>query len=641
MSAAEILYRVQHTALRPFDKNLSNNSEFSSQEGAVWLTVPKDIDPAPYTEFADNLLKGHITMFGVSKLELGHPPSWNKAVDYPGPYTDQEASRHRVEYADLTNDIKMLWEPSRHQHLVTFAQAYCLSGKQQYLDGLLTQLESWLDDCPYPSGPHWKSPMEAGIRLINWSVIWQLLGGKDSPAFKTDRGGILLHRWLLSINQHCHFVADNFSVYSSANNHRIGEAAGLFVASLSWPMWSDSEFWCENARSILVEEIVKQTYPDGSGKEQAFFYQQFVLDFFWISALAGKANGIEFPPLWWDRIEAMLTFIASVMDVKGNLPMIGDADSGYVVVLSREKGFSPFRSLMATGAVWYQRQDLLNKAGRIDDKTRWLLGTACETVKMRAEDKAHKPLLKHFPDGGYHILGSEFETDNEIQMLVDTGQLGYLSIAAHGHADALSIQLSIGGREFLVDPGTFAYNSDPSWRHYFRSTSAHNTLRVDKQNQSEYCGSFMWRKHAMVECLHADERKIVAAHNGYSRLADPVTHTREVAYNTQAKEYKITDTLNCNDTHIVEQHWHFSEHCEIEPSPDGFIAHNDGYSITLILDTSKMEVEVVQADEFRHLGWISREFGVRRRSTTIVCKKNITETTVLETLIICSLPGDV
>src|SRR5206468_507056 len=80
---------------------------------------------------------------------------------------------------------------------------------------------------------------------------------------------------------------------------------------------------------------------------------------------------------------------------------------------------------------------------------------------------------------GYYILGADFDTPNEIRAVVDAGPLGYTAIAAHGHADALSFTLSVGGSEFLIDPGTCAYHTQERWRQYFRGTAAHNTLRVD------------------------------------------------------------------------------------------------------------------------------------------------------------------
>src|SRR5262249_9207637 len=143
----------------------------------------------------------------------------------------------------------------------------------------------------------------------------------------------------------------------------------------------------------------------------------------------------------------------------------------------------------------FGRGDFKARAGRFDDKSRWLLGDAA-AEKFAALDAASSPAMLEFPDGGYYIIGKDFGAPGGGKALVDAGPLGYLSIAAHGHADALAFTLSVGGREILVDPGTYAYHRNRRWRDYFRGTSAHNTLRVDGREQSEPGGDFLWLSHA-------------------------------------------------------------------------------------------------------------------------------------------------
>ena len=46
-----------------------------------------------------------------------------------------------------------------------------------------------------------------------------------------------------SVYQHAQFVRHHFSLHSSANNHLIGEAAGLFIAALTWPHWPRARAW--------------------------------------------------------------------------------------------------------------------------------------------------------------------------------------------------------------------------------------------------------------------------------------------------------------------------------------------------------------------------------------------------------------
>ncbi len=283
----------------------------------------------------------------------------------------------RIDYRNegQVGNIKYLWEPNRHLELVTLAQAFRQTGHDRYLRGIGDRLKSWLDQCPYPKGVNWASSLELAIRLINWSITWQLIGEDQSPLFAGESGSNLRQRWIQSVYQHAHFIRSYYSRYSSANNHLIGEAAGVFIASRTWPYWREIEKWGGQARQILIEEATSQTHADGVNREQAMAYQQFVLDFLVLAALAGRSSGIEFPADYWRTIERMLEFIASLMDAAGNVPMIGDADDGYVVRMSQASDFCVFRSLLATGAILFNRPDFAVKAGHLDDKTRMLIAS--------------------------------------------------------------------------------------------------------------------------------------------------------------------------------------------------------------------------------------------------------------------------
>jgi len=135
--------------------------------------------------------------------------------------------------------------------------------------------------------------------------------------------------------------------------------------------------------------------------------------------------------------------------------------------------------------VLFARADFKAKAGAFDDKSRWLLGDEA-AARFAALDarSARLPVRRDFPHAGYHVLGEGFETPREVRIVADAGPLGFLSIAAHGHADALSFTLSAGGCPILIDPGTFAYHTERRWRDYFRGTAAHNTVRIDGVDQS-------------------------------------------------------------------------------------------------------------------------------------------------------------
>jgi len=611
-----------------------------SRFGRAWLGRPEGLETEAYLEAADKILDGRLSVFALQDAPILRPPSWNR-----DPLTGREAPLAfgpSLNYRDegLVGDIKYLWEPNRHLHLVSLAQAWALSGREKYLHGLGAQLESWFEQCPYLRGPNWSSALELGIRLINWSAVWHLIGGPDSPLFRSGSGQDLLNRWLASVCQHGHFIRGHFSRYSSANNHLIGEAAGLFVAAVTWPLWPESARWRDWAFRVLVREASLQNAPDGVNREQAVAYQHFVLDFLIIAGLAGRDNGLEFPGRFWSRIEAMIEFLASIMDLAGNVPAFGDADDGYVIRLSPEAGFQPYRSLIGSGAVLFRRADFKAKAGRLDDKSRWLLGDRAEAdFEALAPVRAGEPFRRAFPEGGYYVLGADFESAAEIRLVADAGPLGYLSIAAHGHADALSFTLSIGGREFLVDPGTYCYHTRKEWRDYFRGTAAHNTLRLDGLDQSVSGGNFMWTEHAPAACeaFESDERqdRFLGRQDGYQRLNDPVRHCREIRLLKGERRMVVTDSLECRGRHRVERSWHFSEACRLETRGQAVEVTNDGLSIEVRPGQPAARMSMRRGQDSPPGGWVSRRFDEKVPAWTLVLEDEIDGPATLVTEIIC------
>src|SRR5437773_5593343 len=350
-------------------------------EPRPWVHATVRVDAAPYLAAAARVAGGKLGVFALRDADLGSPPRWNR-----DPKTGVEAPLSFSKLLDYRNprvvgDIKYLWELNRHLHLVTLAQAYVLSGETKYYRVIRDHLESWFASCPCRMGPNWSSALEAAIRLINWSVAWQLLGGASSPLFEDADGARLRQRWLVSIYQHAQFVQENFSLYSSANNHLIGEAAGLFVAAVTWPCWPRARAWLAEGKAILEREAPLQNAPDGVNREQAVSYQQFELDLFLLPLLAGRASGQKFSAAFESRIEAMMEYLASIMDAGGNIPMFGDSDDALVVKLAQGGGYCRYRSLLATGAILFRRGDLKAKARGLDDKTRWLFGEGRRGVR--------------------------------------------------------------------------------------------------------------------------------------------------------------------------------------------------------------------------------------------------------------------
>jgi hypothetical protein len=637
MSGWEVGYRVKQRVQASVEQfglhSPAPPPPASDRAGAAWVaTLPTVFNVGKYRRAADEILEGRFPVFAMPAAALGFPPQWNR-----DPKTGRQAPLRfgkTLNYRDesLVGDIKYLWEPSRHAQLVTLAQAWHLTREQKYADACRTLLESWFDQCPYPSGVHWTSSLEHSIRLVNWSFAWHLLGSEGATIFEGAVGEAFKQRWLTGVYQHCQFIAGHFSRYSSANNHLLGELMGLFVASLTWPLWKRSRRWKSLAQRGLEREALLQNGEDGVNREQANWYHHEVADMMIVSGLLARANGCDFSTAYWQRLRGMLQYIASIMDAGGHVPNFGDADDAIIARLDPD-AHDVYRSLLATGAVLFDSAPLKFKAdrfkaGEIDDKTRWLLGDAA-AGRFQAIDlkSVALPIRKDFPSAGYYVLGDRFETNREVRIVADAGPLGYLSIAAHGHADALSFTLSAGGKEILIDPGTYAYHTQRMWRDYFKGTSAHNTVRVDRADQSVSGGNFLWVKHAQSQVIVIERTPLadrwVASHDGYTRLKHPLTHRRELLFEKQQSLLQVTDELLGSGRHEVEMYWHFAEDCKVLANGrEVRVSCGDVYlSMTL---PEELQCNVYRAVERpQPAGWISRSFDSKVPTTTLIASGQV------------------
>ncbi|MDC8757617.1 heparinase II/III family protein [Janthinobacterium fluminis] len=620
MSAAEVVYRLRQAAL-------------NAAEGRGWLgwTAPGAAGPAPslagagapsLTEAeaaacvadAAAIRAGRVTLFAERAFEVGAEPQWNRdplsGILGPAGFSGAIAITDR----QLVGDIKHVWELNRHLHLVRLAQAHCIEAGAGHDQALAAQLRGWLEQCPPLRGPNWTSSLEIGIRLINWSLIWQLMGGEASPMFAGAAGQRLRADWLASIYAHCLYLQRHLSRHSSANNHLLGELAGLYVGACAWPCWPQSARWRAAAKGELEQQAIAQYSGDGVNREQAFSYHVFSAEFLVVAGLYGQACGDPLSAPYWQSLRRSLHFLAAVRDVGGHVPMVGDADDGMVFRLEPGAGGARAELLLALGAA-------LAGGAAACLSARWLLAALPGPLPAAFAPAAGAPGDWNFAEGGYLLFGSRFGEAGEIKGMFDCGPLGYLGIAAHGHADALALTLSVCGEECLVDPGTYSYWQDQQWRDYFRGTSAHNTVRVDGQDQSVSGGRFMWLRKAAVtlERMPASAQSFDcrASHDGYLRLADPLRHSRSVRFEADGAKLHVSDCFAAAGGHSIEQFWHLAPGLDVRV--DGLTATVRGRAFQMRVEFAGagLDLALLRGVEAPPLGWFSRSYEAKEASPVL------------------------
>ena len=561
----------------------------------------------------EDYLAGRINFFGHESLDVGSPVVWNRdpvtGIKAPGTYGKD------LNYRDdhLVGNVKFTWELGRHQHLVPLAVAYVASGDIRYRQAVVEQLDSWIEQNPFAVGIHWCTSLEVSLRLISWSVVHSLFVLKDgkSGLFASIKDSQRLGE---SIYQQAYFVRHFLSRYSSANNHLIGELAGLWVACQVFDLGDEGQDWSEFAHQELEVESRQQVHEDGVNKEQAFYYHLWVLEYLLFVWMAGVRSGQNFSDEFTRRILAMTRFLEDVSPDGGEPPQVGDADDGFVTRFEPEWPESPYRELLdAVGDVFGGAD------GARGQKAFWYRA-------MMPVDGGGAPGLDWnrsypvtYPQGGYVVMGGA-----GCHVVFDAGPLGYLGIAAHGHADALSFCLAVDREWWLVDPGTYAYHSDPKWRSYFRGTSAHNTIRVNQADQSQIAGPFMWLKkaNAWIDGLSEvdDIQKVSAHHDGYDRFG--VVHHRELQFSRSEGQLDVIDTLEGADEQnkVAEIYYHFAPEVDIKSGPveHCWIATWQGRKKRLLIYTDPCwNYEVVKGGTNPVAGWYSPALEEKIPSNTL------------------------
>ena len=172
---------------------------------------------------------------------------------------------------------------------------------------------------------------------------------------------------------------------------------------------------------------------------------------------------------------------------------------------------------------------------------RWSRRLACSpSSAVPAACRDHPSHHVVSPTPGWSCCVPAPKDGPEIWCRCDGGPHGFLSIAAHAHADALSVEVRHDGVDILTDPGTYCYHGEPEWREWFRSTAAHNTVEVGGASQSESGGPFLWTTQAQTRTVTCEvgEQPVqtwTAEHDGYRRLSTPTVHRRSVTLDSPGR----------------------------------------------------------------------------------------------------------
>lgn len=521
MSAAEILHRVREARAHQLWQGRPPGWDEGIGDGPIRTSaiLRKRLRAAALpgvTLSADTTRSGRLDFLGrrwpTVDWQVGaggefwrHDPvtgrSWPKppaAIDLRSTGTDP--------FGPGFGDAKFVWEPARLQMLQPLAA-------EGDAETALAILRSFAADTPPYGGVHWTSGIEIALRLVSLTL---LCAGCDPERFApADR--ILIRRFAAAHGAH---LAAFPSLYSSANNHRMAEGLGLLLAGLLVPDLGPG--WVAEGRTIIAEMVPRLVLADGGGAEQSPVYLAFVLEMAAFAVMLAAEAGQPLAPAVSERLARGAAFLKALLDGAGRAPAIGDDDETRVIAMppTREPRYAA--SVVAAVAGVTGRHDLAPPDR--DPHLRDVLFAA------PAHGGTALSGLRTFPDAGLSTAHERLG-DRAVHLVFDHGPLGYGTLAAHGHADALALWLSVDGEPVLVDAGTWLYFSAGPTRLRLRESGSHNSVTLHGASQSCASSAFGWSSRARATLLTATPGpnwSLTASHDGYRRRFG-LDHLRRVS----------------------------------------------------------------------------------------------------------------
>lgn len=525
-----------------------------------------------------------------------------KGADYEK-WPDTFSYKLNYKQRDDLGDARTNWEKNRHFDWALLAKAYYVSREEKNLTQLKNTADDWMEKNPFLHGISWTSAMEFAIRSINWMyalAFVQKARPSQSP-FK-DEVDLFERKLKNGIINITDYLTKHYSRFSSANNHLLVEATAIGLAGYAF----GHKPWQELAVRILTDELPEQNYSDGVNKELSLHYQTFGMEAYLLLSHVMQKNNDARWKQWVPMLQKEAEFVAHSTWREKTVCEFGDDDEGKILDLQ--------------GSEWHQWEWVLQLASLVTgvrysrfeevcENTHWLFSEE-EIVNIKQQPLYNASKSRCFEIGGNSFLRDK---DNRILIGIDHAELGFGSIAAHGHADALSFQMLVDGEVVFADPGTYIYHCWIEERNKFRKTINHNTLCLIDNNksfidQSKMLGAFMWGDRANCRLVDYkignDKDTLIASHDGYK----PCIHKRKFEFDKLEKvlsiEDEVTDQVDYAVTFMLGQNVEPMQmadgNFELRTSTAVIVMHMDG--------AQRIAIEDVE---------LSPEYGVKVASKAI------------------------
>ena len=385
-------------------------------------------------------------------------------------------------------------------------------------------IQKWIKDNPPGFGNGWE-PYPSSLRIVNW-IKWFLLGHNARQM------------WLNSLAIQTRFLSKNLE-YHLLGNHIFTNAKALIFSGLFFK-GVEADHWYQLGVSIIDREIPEQILADGGNFELSPMYHAIFLEDLLDLVNIHQAYGRNLPDSFESKIVQMLEWLKVMCHPDGEISFFNDSTLGVAPSFS----------------------DLLSYADR--------LGITFKSNQVNR--------LIHLEESGY------IRVENENMVIIaDVANIGPDYIPGHGHADALSFELSLFSERVIVNSGISTYKMGVN-RYQQRGTELHSTVTIDNQNSSEVWSGFRVANRAKVFDINklkdSDSIKFSACHNGYKKLKEGIFHCRYWSMSNDS--IRIVDNITGEGIHKIRS--------VLPLHPSVIVGSVQGGSVDLKIGKKRVEV---------------------------------------------------
>jgi len=525
--------------------------------------------PSGYTDAhlllaqADAIANDTISILGYG---VQHLSSWHADTTQPHPsppcwrntfYADIAIPLH-TQADSCGPDIKVPWEFSRLQHLVTLGLAYRHAiathdaRAETYCTTFMRHITDWVANNPFLRGVNWANPMEVGIRSIN--LIWAFHLFKQATSCTEE----FWQHYVSMLHNHAVYLEHNWEVSDKPNNHYLADLVGYWYLNV---FFSSMPYYRRQSQATLktiVHAFAQQLHPDGTSYEGSTHYHALDTELLLHVIMLAMHTGCEVPASMHTWYQKMTQFIADCSDNNGNFIRCGDDDGGRIVF-----GLAPNKNLRSS---WFDTTISYRSSRVTDCPSRYAtqgVATRSSRLYRGITTNGHLPLsqISNHQQAviNYHHFGISIIKTPTWHISFRHPTYNNRQPTGHFHHDHLAITLTINNTPLFIDPGSYVYTASTPWRNYFRSWAAHNTFFCQNHNDPAQITNLFAQTRMQHPPAQQPEEKhsVIMLHDYHDYFAaQGLRMRRNLCFDTNKNELVITDLCENigvvkNDTKIV------------------------------------------------------------------------------------------